>query len=179
MKHLLITGNIQTGKSTIINRALENRTLILGGYRTVSSLRRDRNADSYVHLLSASHYEPLSPYNRVLYRQVIYGRTCFKIYERVYEEKGTALLRRLPEGCQLVLLDEIGKREKHCTSLRSAIMDTLDGDIPVLGVVQIRPDDFLEEVRSHPKVDLVTLTEENRDAVLHYVNQFLDRIQRG
>ena len=111
MKHLLITGNIQTGKSTIINRALENRNLIMGGYRTVSSLRLDLNADSNVHLLPVDRYEPLAPHNLVLRREVIYGRTYFHINTRVYEEKGTALLRNLPANCQLIILDEIGKRE--------------------------------------------------------------------
>lgn len=176
MKHLLITGNIQTGKSTIINRALENRNLILGGYRTVSSQRLDLNADSYVHLLSAAGYEQLSPGNRVLYRHVIYGRTYFQINESVYEKKGSSHLRNLPDNCQLILLDEIGKREKHCQNLRSAIIDTLNSNIPVLGVVQIRPDDFLDEIRNHPNVDLITLTEKNRDDVLCYVNHFLNKI---
>lgn len=176
MKHLFITGKIQTGKSTIINRALENRRLIIGGYRTVSSLRPDLNADSNVHLLPVDHYEPLAPHNVVLRREVIYGRTYFRINTRVYEEKGTALLRNLPVDCQLIILDEIGKREKQCENLRQAILDTLDGDIPVLGVVQIRPDDFLDEIRNHPNVDIVQVTEENRDDVLCYVNQHLDKL---
>lgn len=176
MKHLLITGNIQTGKSTIINRALENRNIIVGGYRTITSLRQDLNADSYVHLLPAGYYEQLAPHNRVLFRQVIYGKTYFHVNTRVYEKKGTALLRELPTDCQLIILDEIGKREKHCTNLRSAIIDTLNGDIPVLGVVQIRPDDFLEGIRNHPNVELITLTEENREDVLRYVNHFLDNL---
>lgn len=175
MKHLFITGKIQTGKSTTINRALENHDLIVGGYRTVSSLR-DRDYDSYVHLLRVDKYEPLAPHNRALYRQVIYGRTYFYINNRIYNEKGASLLRNLPEKCQLILMDEIGKREKHCPKFRQAVLDTLNGDIPVLGVVQIRPDDFLDQIRNHPKVELITLTEENREMVLDYINEYLSKI---
>lgn len=175
MKHIFITGKIQTGKSTTINRALENHNLILGGYRTVSSLR-DRYYDSYVHMLRVDRYEPLAPHNRALYRQVIYGRTYFHINHEIYEEKGVSLLRNLPDDCQLVLIDEIGKREKYCTKFRQALWDILDGDIPVLGVVQIRPDGFLDKIRNHPKVELVTLTEENREEVLTYIKEYLKNI---
>lgn len=175
MKHLFITGKIQTGKSTTINRALENKNLILGGYRTVSSLR-DRDYDSYVHLLRVDRYEPLAPHNRALYRQVIYGRTYFHINNDIYETKGASLLRNLPEGCQLILMDEIGKREKFCANFRQALWDVLDGDIPVLGVVQIRPDGFLDKIRNHPNVELLELTTENREEVLAYINHYLETI---
>ncbi len=177
MKHLFITGKIQTGKSTTINRALENRNLILGGYRTVSSLR-DREKDSYVHLLRVDCYEPLAPHNRALYRQVFYGRTRFFINQDIYEKKGASLLKNLPDNCQLILMDEIGKREKFCTNFRQAVWDVLDGDIPVLGVVQIRPDGFLDKIRNHPNVELVELTTENREAVLEKINHYLDLIVR-
>lgn len=175
MKHLFLTGKIQTGKSTAINRALMGKDLTLGGYRTVSSLR-DRDYDSYVHLLRVDRYEPLAPHNRVLYRKVIYGRTYFEVNTHVYEEKGTSLLRNLPENCDLILLDEIGKREKHCAKLRQAILDTLDGDVPVLGVVQIRPDSFLDQIRSHPNVELVTVTEDNRENVFRYVEKYISNL---
>lgn len=175
MKHLFITGKIQTGKSTTINRALEDRKLILGGYRTVSSLR-DRDYDSYVHMLRADCYEQLAPHNRALYRQVVYGHTHFHINNRIYEEKGSSLLRNLPEGCQLILLDEIGKREKFCKNFRLALWDALDGDVPILGVVQIRPDGFLDKIRKHPNVELIELTTENREEVLEKINVFLNSI---
>lgn len=180
MKHIFITGNIQTGKSTAINRALEGKNLILGGYRTVGGLRDEkREKDSYVHLIRVDKYEPLAPHNRVLYRKVIYGHTYFDINHMIYETKGTALLRNVPNNCQLILMDEIGKREKHCKNFCQAIFDRLDGDIPILGVVQIRPDDFLEKIRKHPNVELITLTEENREEVYEYLDAYLRELEKA
>ena len=39
----------------------------------------------------------------------------------------------------------------------------LDGDMPVLGVLQKADTAFLRAVASHPRVRVVTVTEENRD----------------
>lgn len=175
MRHIFITGEIQTGKSTAINRALADSDLILGGYRTVGGIRRE-DGNSYVHLLRADTYEQLAPHNRALHRKPTYGRIHFEINKDVYNTKGVHLLRHLPEGCQLILMDEIGKREKHCASFRKAIFETLDGEIPVLGVVQIRPDDFLDRIRKHPNVDLIHLTKENRDQVAAYLKKRLSEL---
>ena len=175
MKHIFLTGDIQTGKSTIINRALSGKEIVLGGYKTVGGLRRS-DGNSYVHLLRADTYEQLSPQNRVLHRKPAYGRIKFEVNRELYNTKGVSLLKNLPRNCQLILMDEIGTREKHCLPFRQAIMDTLDGDIPVLGVVQIRPDDFLDEIRSHPKVELITVTPQNREAVYHYVEQHVAQL---
>lgn len=175
MKHLFITGEIQSGKSTAINRALADKHIILGGFKTVGGLRR-ADGNSYVHLLRADTYEQLAPHNRLLHRKPTYGRMRFIVNKEMFNNKGVQLLRNLPEGCQLILMDEIGTREKNCTAFRQAIFDTLDGDLPVLGVVQIRPDDFLDQIRNHPKVELVHLTAENRDQVSAYISRWISAI---
>ena len=175
MKHLFITGDIQTGKSTAINRALADKDIILGGYRTVGGLRR-ADGNSYVHLLRADTYEQLAPHNRVLHRKPTYGKIHFVINKELYNTKGVHLLENLPKDCQLILMDEIGKREKNCTAFRQAIFDTLDGDIPVLGVVQIRPDDFLDQIRNHPNVEVIRVTVDNRNEVSSYISRWISKI---
>ena len=177
MKHLFITGEIQSGKSTAINKALAGKDLIIGGYKTVGGLRR-WDGNSYVHLVQAGSYEQIAPHNWVLHRKPTYGRIKFEINKDLYNTKGVHLLKNLPENCQLIMMDEIGKREKNCLSFRKAIMETLDGDIPILGVVQIRPDDFLDQIRNHPNVEVLHLTQENRDEVPEYISNWLEKVVR-
>lgn len=177
MKHIFITGDIQTGKSTAINHALEGKDIILGGYRTVGGVRR-ADGNSYVHLLRADTYEPLAPHNWVLHRKPTYGKIVFQINKLLYNTKGVSLLKKLPEGCQLILMDEIGKREKECHAFCQAILDTLDGDIPVLGVVQIRPDDFLDKIRNHPNVEIFTLTTDNREELSAYLSCWIASLSK-
>lgn len=42
----------------------------------------------------------------------------------------------------------------------------LDGDIPILGVLQQAESEFLHRIARHPQVTVLTVTEENRDALL-------------
>ena len=44
-----------------------------------------------------------------------------------------------------------------------AVLAALDGDMPVLGVLQKADTAFLRAVAAHPRVRVVTVTEENRD----------------
>lgn len=175
MKHIFLTGAIQVGKSTAIRRALEGKELILGGFLTIGGPKMDHNS-SYVHIVRADGSEPLTPQNRVMFRQMINGKKHFQINSQVFEERGTSLLRDLPRGCDLILLDEIGLREAQCMKFHQAILDVLDGDIPALGVVQDRQGGFLDEVRNHPNVELLTVTVENREEIFHLLSHYLSQM---
>lgn len=74
-------------------------------------------------------------------------------------------------------MDEIGVREAECTHFHHAILQALERDIPVLGVVQIRPGGFLDEIRNHPSVELITVTKENREQVFQYLANWLPKGQ--
>ena len=48
---------------------------------------------------------------------------------------------------------------------RSFSVHALDGETPIVGVIQQAESAFLDTVRAHPEVEIVTVTEENRDAL--------------
>ena len=51
------------------------------------------------------------------------------------------------------------------------ILRALEGDVPVVGVLQQAESVFLRQVASHPNVRVVTVTEENRDALRLWLAQ--------
>ena len=65
--------------------------------------------------------------------------------------------------------DTQGRRagaKKFC----EAVLAALDGDLPVLGVLQKADTEFLRAVAGHPRVRLVTVTVENRDELCRTMN---------
>ena len=62
-------------------------------------------------------------------------------------------------------MDELGPKERNADAFREGVLRALDGDTPVYGVLQQAESPFLEAVRSHPEVEVITVTEENRDAL--------------
>lgn len=171
MKNIFLTGEIQVGKSTAINRALAAAEPKVEGFRTLGG-PWDKDGGSYVHMIPADGTEPIGTGNRIFYRRFNGGEPHFQVFEDVFETRGPALLQPSP-ACELLLMDEIGIREAACTRFHDAILQALEGKIPVLGVVQIRPGGFLDEIRNHPSVELITVNVENREQVYQMLTEWI------
>ena len=132
--HLFLTGDKGVGKSTLARCLLAGHTPC--GFRTVRVTGvLDRPS---VHLLPAVGGVP-SAENLLFY--------CGAYSCDRFDTLGTAALR-----------DRDGAK-KFC----EAVLAALDGDLPVLGVLQKADTEFLRAVVGHPRVRLVTVTVENRD----------------
>ena len=64
-------------------------------------------------------------------------------------------------------MDEIGRMERRAEGYSARILTLLDGGVPILGVVQKKADTPLAQaIRSHPRVRLIEISEENRETLL-------------
>ncbi len=66
----------------------------------------------------------------------------------------------------LIVIDEIGKMECSSARFRRALEDILDASVNALATLGIGRLPFFEAIRRRPDVELVTLTERNRDALV-------------
>ena len=151
--HVFLTGPVQIGKSTLIAAALDAlQPERLGGFRTVSAKPEAAAQD----LLCGAQ-------NRVGIRRPELGIASFP---DAFETAGMDALKGA-EDCDLVLMDEIGRMERHADTYSARIRTLLDGCVPILGVVQKKADTPLAAaIRSHPNVRLIEVSEENRDVLL-------------
>jgi len=79
------------------------------------------------------------------------------------ERIGVPALVHALDSADLIVCDEIGRMELHCPEFRRAIVRCLDSAKPVLGTIQARRNEFLDEVRARPDVELVRVAIDNRD----------------
>lgn len=159
-KHILICGEVGVGKSTLIARLLEHSTRPRYGFIT-KKLEPDENGfhPIYIHPAGAltRHYEPNNLIGTC-------DRRIHNINLDAFNTLGVAYLQAKPDG--IVLMDELGFMESKAEGFTRAVIETLDGDIPVIAAVKARYDvPFLNEVRAHPKGQLHMITQENRDAL--------------
>ena len=148
--HVFLTGPVQIGKSTLIAAALDAiEPERLGGFRTVSA--------------AAAQDLFCNAHNRVGIRRPALGIVSFP---DAFETAGLAALADA-EDCDLILMDEIGRMERHADAYSTRIRTLLDGVVPILGVVQKKADTPLAAVvRSHPNVCLLEVSAENRNNLL-------------
>ena len=83
----------------------------------------------------------------------------------MFDTLGAQLIESAPEG-GIILMDELGFLENDARVFRSAVLCALDGDTPVLAAVKPKDTPFLRAVRGHENAELVSIDEQNRDALL-------------
>ena len=151
-EHIFLTGRKGVGKSTLLRAMLAGKRL--GGFFTLRSTAVfDRPS---IHLLRAAEGERPSAGNLVCF--------CGERDTARFDRLGTAALAESP-ACDVIVMDELGPAEEAAKGFQAAVLAALDGGTPVYGVLQQADSAFLRRVAAHPRVRVITVTEENRDAL--------------
>lgn len=163
--HVFLTGPVQIGKSTLIAAALDAlQPERLGGFRTVSA-KPEADGSRPVYLHPAAAQDLLcGAQNRVGIRRPELGIASFP---DAFETAGMDALKGA-EDCDLVLMDEIGRMERHADTYSARIRTLLDGCVPHprRGAEKGRHPASPPPSGSHPNVRLIEVSEENRDVLL-------------
>lgn len=155
-RHLFLTGEKHIGKSTIINKLLTGSSATLGGFRTVRTDRVFHDRFS-VHLLRPGE---CPTEDNLLF---LCGEPSEDTVARFDSLGCTALAQS--EGAELLLMDELGPNEARALHFQHAVLSALDGNIPILGVLQQADSPFLKQIAAHEAVTVVAVTLENRDTL--------------
>ncbi|MDO5846570.1 MAG: nucleoside-triphosphatase [Methanocorpusculum sp.] len=167
--HIFLTGEIQIGKSTIIQNVLASLDITPGGFKTLgANYAADGSSD--VVLMRGSENLPAG---RIAAHRI--PGVCMTPFPDVFNTFGTACLSE-PAG--LILMDELGFLESDAKEFQAAVLKTLDGSTPVFGVVRNKDTPFLNAVRAHKNVQVIPITRENRDALPEKIRELIrDRVQ--
>ena len=115
----------------------------------------------------------LSPYSadlrqvekRLLAKSAGYGRIMREGATSVFDGYGCEILSASGKS-DVIIMDELGFLESEAEAFQRAIMGHIAGSVRILGVIKPARTEFLDAVRSHPTVETLEVTTENRDAVL-------------
>ena len=149
-RHLFLTGPKGVGKSTLIRDFLARETGRLGGFFTVKQ-------QGSVYLLRAGAGEAPDAEN------FLFRCGCGGDPGR-FDALGCAALADT-EGRSLLVMDELGPHEAQAVRFQAAVFRALEGKIPILGVLQQADSDFLRRIAGHPRVTVLTVTEDNRGSL--------------
>ena len=173
MKHIFLTGEKQVGKSTLWKKVLEQSELFCSGFQTMEYLIDGQFRGYRLHCLGPV---PESFGNDVPISVFLRRKVHLPVPES-FEIFGTALLQLALETGGYIMMDELGTFEQNAPKFRQAVVDCLDGNCHVLGVLQKADDPFLQEILQRPDVQVFTVTPENRDALPETVLAALAQLQ--
>lgn len=171
MEHIFLTGQIQVGKSTLINKAISAISPEdIGGFRTVSVFGVIPDALAGVYICRGVAEPVCDEAHCVGIRR---GKGKGSIgFPEVFEKEGVAALTDI-SGKRLLLMDELGRMENDAPAFREKVLATLDGDIPVIGVIKPEKNPLLDAIRAHQRVRVIEVDEENRDSLLPVIQQIM------
>lgn len=147
--NILLTGNVQVGKSTAIDRFLEAKKPKVCGFRTFhrgEAVKIYEEGGSGEYICALGKREKLVPIP--------------SSFERAASE-----FLDPKEGADLYLMDELGTLEGKALGFQKKILEILDAPIPVLGVIKPKSSPFLDAIREREDVLLIEVDEENREEV--------------
>ncbi len=170
--NLLVTGEPGVGKTTLAERIVKQfrGSLHVAGFtttevRTPAGHRLGFN----VVTVEGKQVELARLGLRSRVRVARYG-VNLEAFERL------ALPELARRDVDLLVVDEIGKMECASARFRRAVEDALDARVNVLATLGFGRVPFLQAIRERPDVELITLTERDRDAL---VAKLAARLQRA
>lgn len=157
-KHIFYTGPRGVGKSTLLQKHLSQFNGTYTGFRTVKVACGDAFT---VHML------PLDNAALPTEENFLFHRDCKREYAENavrFDAIGCGLLADAASA-ELIVMDELGLAESAAKAFQSRVFELLDGDTPILGVLQEGESEFQKKVATHPNVQLIYVTADNRDSL--------------
>lgn len=168
--HIFLTGAIQIGKSTIIRKTLDHLNQTYGGFKTYFG--SDRSSDDRLLYMNGAD-EP--KFFTADYGIAVFKQDCFPETDVAkFNTYGVELILSAKVNRAMIIMDECGNLENDALNFQHEILQTLDEDHPVLGVIKQSSYGWTDMIRNHRNVKLITVTRENRNELPQaLVNHYL------
>ena len=160
--NVFLTGDKNSGKSTIIDDFLSKYQGAVTGIRTI---REKTDLDSFfgIYIFDVNDKnKKFDVKNRVGECKPDKSLTCF------CDKLATLTLSYLKDykKSDIIVFDELGNLENDCIIFQKKVMECLSSDVPVLGVLKKVDLSFINKIRKRDDVRIIEVTQENRDTVL-------------
>lgn len=161
-RHLFLTGEKQVGKSTLLRRLIRSRSLDCVGFET-RLLEIGGERKGYL-LHGRVDMPPLE--NDCIVSARIGERMSVPVSE-TFNLNGVAMLQRSLASCApYILMDELGKLEKHADAFCDQVIACLNSEKRVLGVLQKCQSPLIRSILAREDVTVIAVAPDNRDALL-------------
>ena len=163
-KAILLTGRPGCGKTTLIQRVLAQYKARAGGFYA-REIRKDGVREGF-ELITLDGQRGMLSHVDIKDRQRV-GK--YGVDVRVMERLAVpAIIQAAREGA-LVVIDEIGPMEIPSEAFCEAVIQALDSEARLLGVIVQRSLPFSDRIKQREDVQLIEVNPGNRDALVEVI----------
>ncbi|PRR77165.1 Nucleoside-triphosphatase THEP1 [Clostridium liquoris] len=168
MYNIFLTGEKGIGKTTIINKILSRINCEADGY-TVKPIIEGTLKHFYITSIKDDAKKALMATGDTTKRKII------NIYGDSLNKFGTELVNNSVNTKDIIILDEIGFIESKCSNFKNSIINALNSNKIVIGVLKEFNGDFINSIKKREDVILFTVSEKNRDELPGVILNILTR----
>jgi nucleoside-triphosphatase len=158
---ILLTGRPGCGKTTLVNRVVNQLAMPAGGFYTMEIRERGQRVGFKIITLDD--------------KEAIFAHVNFETSERLgkygldlskLETVGVDAIREPLRARRLVVLDEIGPMELRSATFRGVVSDAFDSGVPILATITARPFPFTNALKRRADVTLIEVRRDNREQLV-------------
>ena len=161
-KKIFLTGERNVGKTTAITRFVTKSKLSPMGFNTVAGGATEDLDVDYVYIIP--YGKDLDCNAKPVAKRDTSEHSITK-YPEIFDSVGVEILTK-SKNAELIIMDELGFMEADAKLFQKSVLSCLDLDVYVLGVIKAMDIEFLDAIRAHQSVEVIEVTEENRETVL-------------
>lgn len=170
-KNIFLTGEIQIGKSTIINKVMNNIIANYGGYKGSSEIQGNKKIISFRTLSEKDKKYILAIMDHVEQKFEI-RKELFDIVLK--EELEKALVKN-----EIIIMDELGNFEENSDKFKEVVNKCLDSEKIVFGVLKKRHGKFVNDIMKRKDVKLFFVDENNRNYIPNEIVKMLKKLKEN
>lgn len=171
-KNIFLTGAPSSGKTTVIKRTIADLGIPANGFYTEEERVADKRTGFLMKTLDGRSGYLAHRNMKSAYHIRRYGVSIENI-------ESIAADSIVPQGENIIILDEIGKMECFSGVFRKAALCALDSPNIVIGTITFGGDDFIRSVKERADIEITEVTPENRDALPEAIIEKVREILRS
>ena len=166
---LLVTGNPGIGKTTVVQRAVEelvDKGLKAGGMITREVRKGGTRIGFEIEDLSSGRKGWLAHVDQPFGPRI----SKYRVNLEDVEEIGALAIQDAVLGCDVVVIDEIGPMELFSQPFRSSLMEAIGSEKPILASIHHRArGPFVRNITNRSDVEIIEVTFDNRDRLPRFI----------
>lgn len=167
MTNIFLTGQIQIGKSTVLQKTLDiiktNYNYRFGGFRTYKT---NPNRDVYIREFN----EPVQADNE--HKIATWLHNKMESHNEVLNNFSQILLQSA-NNADIIVLDELGFLEKNAEDFKNAVFECLNGSKPCVGILRKADIPWQIPIYNDKNTIITEVTLANRNGLPYYIYEKL------
>ncbi|MCM8763094.1 MAG: NTPase [Candidatus Omnitrophica bacterium] len=165
MRHILLTGRPRSGKTTLLKQIIKDLKASSGGFYTEEIIKDNKRIGFKLITLDGKEGILAKEGLESKFRLGRYG-----INLKDLEEIGVRAIKEALKNKDVVIIDEIGKMELFSQKFKEVVLEALNSEKRIIGVVHRENRGFLKDIKSRPDIELFELNLENQKEILERIN---------